>query len=160
MKKRLEYAFTSSVLVAIAWGLYAGRGWNATTALFPRAVGFPMLLVVAAILLMGMAKGRGRENDSTEHRDAADADFIFRRTSARMARYFGWLFLFVVAIWAIGITLAIPIYVLAYMKIEGDYGWWKCVVYASVTAGFITIVYGHLFQVAWPDGALFRSLAP
>jgi hypothetical protein len=27
-----------------------------------------------------------------------------------------------------------------------------------VTAGLITVVYSYLFRVAWPEGALLRSL--
>lgn len=158
MKKRLELAFTLSVLGAIAWGLYAGRGWNATTALFPRAVGFPMLFLLTGILGMGMVKGRGRGIDRNGKPDDALPDSAFRETAARMARYFGWLLGFVVAIWAIGISFAIPVYILAYMKIEGRYGWRTCVTYASVTAGLITVVYSYLIRVAWPEGALLRGL--
>ena len=152
MKRRLELAFTLSVLGAVSWGLYAGRGWNATTALFPRAVGVPMLFLLIAILGMAIVKGRnGNPGD-------VDPDSAFRETAARMARYFGWLLGFVVAIWAIGISFAIPVYILAYMKMEGRYGWRTCVLYASVTAGLITVVYGGLFRVAWPEGAVLRSL--
>jgi hypothetical protein len=158
MKKRLELAFTSSLLVAISWGLYAGRGWNATTALFPRAVGFPMLFLLIGILGMEAAKGRSREHDRNGHSEDLDPEAVFGERAARMMRYFGWLLGFVVAIWAIGIALAIPIYILTYMRIEGRYAWRTCVVYASVTAGLITIVYGYLFRVAWPEGALLRSL--
>ena len=152
MKRRLELAFTLSVLGAVSWGLYAGRGWNATTALFPRAVGFPMLFLLIGILGMGIVKGRNGKPDDV------DADSAFRETAARMARYFGWLLGFVVAIWAMGISFAIPVYILAYMKIEGRYGWRACVTYASVTAGLITVVYSYLFRVAWPEGAVLRSL--
>jgi cytochrome c oxidase subunit IV len=158
MKKRLEFAFTLSLLAAISWGLYAGRGWNATTALFPRAVGFPMLFLLIGILGVGIVKGRGQRNDRNGNPDAVDPDSTFRETAARMARYFGWLLGFVVAIWAIGISFATPIYILAYMKTEGRYGWRTCVMYASVTAGLITVVYSYLFRVAWPEGALLRSL--
>ena len=158
MKRRLEFAFTLSLLVAISWGLYAGRGWNATTALFPRAVGFPMLFLMIGILGMETVKRRNRENDRNGCPEEGDPDAMFRERAARMVRYFGWLFGFVVLIWAIGISFSIPIYILAYMKIEGKYGWWECVVCASVTAGLIAIVYGYLFRVAWPDGALLRSL--
>jgi cytochrome c oxidase subunit IV len=158
MKKKLEYAFTLSLLLAIAWGLHAGRGWNATTALFPRAVGFPMLLLLIGILGVGVVRERGRSRDRDRHREDGDPDSSFRATAARMARYFGWLLGFVVAIWAIGISLSIPIYVSAYMRVEGKYAWPRCLAYAAATAGLITIVYGYLFRVAWPEGALLRSL--
>jgi hypothetical protein len=158
MKKKLEYAFTLSLLVAISGGLYAGRGWNATTALFPRAVGFPMLFLLTGILGRGIAGGRGQESRRNGRLEDAESDSLFRKGAARMVRYFGWLLLFVVAIWAVGISLSIPIYILAYMKVEGKYGWRRCALYASVTAALITIVYSYLFRVAWPEGALLRSL--
>jgi len=116
----------------------------------------PVLLI--GILLTGLVQGRGRPGDRNGGPEDVDADSAFREMAARMARYFGWLLSFVALIWAIGISLAIPIYILAYMKIEGRYAWRSCVLYASVTAGLITVVYGYLFRVAWPEGALLRSL--
>lgn len=151
MKRVLEYAFTSSLLAGIAWGLWSGRGWNATTALFPRAVGVPMLGVLAGILAMEIARGRRRES-------AGDGDPAFRERAGRMARYFGWLLGFVAAIWAVGMSWSIPIYILAYMRVEGRYGWGRCVVHAAVTAGLIAIVFGQAFRVAWPEGVLLRVL--
>jgi hypothetical protein len=159
MKRIVEYGFTSSLLIVIASALYAGRHWNATTALFPRAVGVPMFGVVLAILVTEIVKGRSRANGGDGDREDVDPDSTFRQRAGRMTRYFGWLFAFVAAIWAIGISYSIPLYILAYMRVEGRYGWWKCVVYASVTAGFIGIAYSYVFRVAWPEGALLRGLS-
>jgi hypothetical protein len=157
MKRTLGYAFMSSLLVAVSYGLYAGRHWNAKTALFPRAVGFPMAGLLAVILVMEVAKGRRRTERGGDG-EGVDSDAEFRATSSRMLRYFGWLFGFVGAIWAIGMSYSIPIYILAYMRVEGRYGWGKCVAYAAATAGLITVVYNYAFRVAWPEGALLRGL--
>jgi hypothetical protein len=159
MKRIVEYVFTSSVVVAIACALYAGRGWNATTALFPRAVGVPTLVLVIAILVVEVARGRRGEGGSGSLA-AAEPDAAFGATARRMVRYFGWLLGFVLAVWAIGLSYAIAVYILAYLRVEGRYGWLKCVVYASVTAGLIAVVYSQVFRVAWPEGALLRSLNP
>jgi phosphoenolpyruvate synthase/pyruvate phosphate dikinase len=45
------------MMIAIAVGLYAARGWNSTTALFPRVVGFPILALTIAILAVDIKKG-------------------------------------------------------------------------------------------------------
>lgn len=158
MKRIVEYVFTLSLLIGISCALYAGRNWNATTALFPRAVGVPMLGVVMGIFVMEIVERRSRANGGNGDVENGDRDSMFRQTAGRMVRYFGWLFAFVAAIWAIGISYSIPIYLFAYMRIEGRYGWWKCVIYSSLTGGLIGIVYGYVFRVAWPEGALLRSL--
>jgi hypothetical protein len=153
MKNRVQYVFTSLLIIAVAVGLYAAKGWNSTTALFPRVVGFPMLALTIAILAVDIKKGRRQDNDGEGN---GNAEFI--TTTGRMVRYFGWLIGFVVLIWAIGIVYSIPIYIFSYMKIEGRYGWFKCGTYAVVMTAFIAILFDYVFGVAWPEGVLLSIL--
>jgi hypothetical protein len=153
MKNILQYGFTSFFIIMIAVCLYLAKDWNSATALFPRAVGFPMLVLMIVILARDIKNGRRRDKDG---KTADDVEFI--KKTGRMARYLAWLIGFIILTWAIGIDYTIPIYIFSYMKIEGKYGWLKCGIYAAATTAFTFILFEYVFRVAWPEGALFGIL--
>ena len=67
MTNIIQYAFTSLWIIAVAVALYGSRNWNSTTALFPHAVGFPILALLVVILAVDIRKGRRRkEKGETE----------------------------------------------------------------------------------------------
>ena len=149
----MQYGFTSFLIIMTAVFLYIAKDWNSTTALFPRVVGFPMLVLTIAILAIDIKNGRRQDKDGE-----ADDDVEFKTRNSHMVKYFAWLIGFVFLVWAIGIDYTIPIYIFSYMKIEGKYGWLKCGIYAVATTAFITILFEYVFRVAWPEGALIRIL--
>ena len=153
MKNIMQCGFTSFFIIMIAVCLYMAKDWNSATALFPRVVGFPMLVLMIAILAIDIKNGRRQDKNGK-----TDDDVEFKKKTGRMVKYLGWLIGFVVLIWAIGIVYSIPIYIFSYMKIEGKYGWLKCGIYAAGTTVFITILFEYVFRVAWPEGALLRIL--
>ena len=112
-----------------------------------------MLVITIAVLAVDIKKGLRQDENAEAQNDAE-----FKTTNLRMLKYFGWLVGFVFLVWAIGIKYTIPIYIFSYMKIEGKYGWLKCVIYAIATTVFITILFEYIFRVAWPEGALLRIL--
>lgn len=153
MKSIIQYGFTSLLIIITAIFLYLAKDWNFETGLFPRVVGFPMLLITIAILVVDIKKGL-RQNKNAE----AENDAEFKTTNLRMLKYVTWLIGFVFFVWAIGIKYTIPIYIFSYMKIEGKYGWLKCGIYAIAMTVFVTILFEYIFRVAWPEGALLRIL--
>jgi hypothetical protein len=154
MKSIMQYGFTLLLIIAVAVALYASRNWNATTALFPKAVGFPMLALLVAVLAMDIKKGRRRkENGKTD----GDGDRKFSTATKLTLLYLAWLAGFVVLAWAIGLLYSIPIYIFTYMRIQGRISWLRCGVFAVAATVFVYI-FGSMFQMAWPEGALLSIL--
>ena len=149
----MQYGFTSLLIIMTAVFLYLAKDWNFETGLFPRVVGFPMLVITIAILVVDIKKGLRQDKDGD-----ADGDAEFKTMTLRMVKYFAWLIGFILLVWAIGIEYTIPIYIFSYMKIEGKYGWLKCGIYAVAMTAFITLLFQYVFRVAWPEGALLRIL--
>jgi hypothetical protein len=153
MENILQYTFTSLWIIALAIALYVSRNWNSTTALFPHAVGFPMLALLIAVFAADIIRGlRQKKNGVT------DGDREFSTTTSRMVIYSGWLIGFVALIWAIGIVYSIPIYIFSYMKIQGKYSWLKSGIYAATATAFVVILFDYVFHAAWPEGALLSIL--
>ena len=62
-----------SSLVAVA--LYVSRNWNSTTALFPHSVGYSLLALLVAILVVDILKGR-RQKEKGETESDDDRKFL------------------------------------------------------------------------------------
>ena len=151
MTNIIRYAFTSLWIIALAVALYGSRNWNSTTALFPHAVGFPILAVLVVILVVDIRKGRRRkEKGETE----SDEDRKFLHDNRWMMLYLGWLLGFAFLVWAIGMVYAIPIYVFSYMTLQGKYGWLKAAIYAVAASALVFTLFQFVFKVAWPAGEL------
>ena len=154
MKNILQYTFTSLWIIALAIALYVSRNWNSTTALFPQAVGFPMLALLVAILVVDIKKGQRQK----ENAKAADDDREFSFKNRSMTIYLSWLVGFAVLVWAVGLVYSVPIYIFSYMKIQGKYSWLKSAIYAAVTTAFIVVLFQYAFKVSWPEGDLLSIL--
>jgi len=155
MKNILQYAFTLLWIIAVAVALYVSRNWNSTTALFPHAVGFPILALLVAILVVEIQKGRRqKEKGETE----ADDDREFSVKNRAMTLYLGWLLGFAFLVWAIGMVYSIPVYIFSYMTIQGKYHWLKSGIYAVAATALVFILFQYAFGVAWPEGELIYML--
>lgn len=150
MKKTLNHGFTAALIVASAAGLLATIGWNSTTALFPRAVCIPTLLLAVAILLRDI---RAERRTPAQAR-AADAATEAAVPYGAVALRFAWLVGFLSVIWALGLVAAIFLFVMAYMARLGGYGWGRSFVFAALTACAVYLVFNVAFEVVWPQGAL------
>jgi phosphatidylserine synthase len=152
MTNIIRYAFTSLWIIALALALYISRNWNSTTALFPHAVGFPILAVLVLIFVVDIGKGRRRK----EEEEAEDREFLTK--NRWMILYLGWLVGFALLIWAVGMVYSIPIYIFSYMTLQGKYSWLKSGIYAAAATVFIFLLFQYAFSVAWPEGVLVSLL--
>ena len=152
MTNIIQYVFTSLWIIALAVALYVSRNWNPTTALFPHAVGFPILALLVVILVVDIRKGRRRK----EKGEAEDREFLTK--NRWMTLYLGWLVGFALLIWAIGMVYSIPIYLFSYMTIQGKYGWLKSGLYAVGATAFVFLLFQYAFRVSWPQGELLIML--
>lgn len=76
MKNVMQYGFTSLVICFTAVGLYASKDWNSTTALFPRAVGFPVIALGIAILLLDIKNTRRLDRNRSKSSINGDVEFV------------------------------------------------------------------------------------
>jgi hypothetical protein len=148
LKDKLDYIFTSCAILAIAIGLVESRDWNSTTALFPRVIGLPALGLCIAVLVMSIRRGRQQkgEKENPEYVKSVKIAVIL----------FAWIIGFILLIWTIGINIAIPVYVLSYMKVQGGYRWLPSAITAASVSGFVYLVFNVIFRIAWPDSLIQR----
>jgi hypothetical protein len=68
--------------------------------------------------------------------------------------FFGWLVAFLGSMAVIGLIPTVPIFVIAYMRLEGPEKWKHAVIMAVVMMTLIYIVFDQLLTIPWPPSLL------
>jgi hypothetical protein len=79
----------------------------------------------------------------------------------RGAVFFGWMLAFMGSMATIGLLPTVPLFVIGYMRIEGNERWSIVVPMALCVTAFIYTVFDQLLAIPWPQtelGNLFPAL--
>ena len=157
MKNIIKTIFTSLIIIAVAVGLYVAKDWNSTSALFPRLVGFPLLALSIIVLLIDLTNAQRQKKAAVQEKQIEEAIAFRKKLNASML-LFGWLIWLIVLIWAIGVNVAVPIYIFPYMKIKGEFSYLKSSLSAIFTGLGVFLIFNVIFSVVWPQGALQKIM--
>jgi hypothetical protein len=153
----------ASLLTLIFLGVFVyavvtGWEWTFVAKLMPLYVVAVPGLILALIQLWRdlvspaavVEGGGGVAMDETFRTDLA-RNVETRRTLG----FFGWFAGAAVAIWLVGITFALPLFVLLYSLLEGRERWWVSLLLAGGCYAFLWGLFEGFFKVIWPSGYLF-----
>lgn len=156
MRPRAQVLFSLCIVLFAAWALYSTRDWPIKTALYPRVVGVPLLLLAVAefvLSLRGTPEGQGRAVD-VEFATFVAPELAARRTIVAVA----WLGSFFLAIILLGFPRAIPLFVFAYLRGQGRESWILSVTLAAVAwLGFYGL-FIRLLHLPFAPGLLWQML--
>jgi TctA family transporter len=71
--------------------------------------------------------------------------------------FFGWMVAFLCSMAVIGLIPTVPIFVIAYMRLEGPEKWRHAVIMAAVMTTLIYVVFDQLLNIPWPPTLLGTS---
>jgi hypothetical protein len=164
-------------LVIIAWFVvmvYEASFWNFKARIVPTIVGTVAIGFAAMSLLHNMfskpaARGAGGlahqvvTGGGGMHMDlASDTDHIEPRTVVLRAMiFFGWLIAFMASMATIGLIPTVPLFVIAFMRIEGRESWRLVLPQAIFLTLFIYVMFDQLLTIPWPPtllGDLFPGI--
>lgn len=84
-----------------------------------------------------------------------------RTVILRAAIFFGWFLAFMASMAVIGLIPTVPLFVIAYMRLENREPWKLVLAQAAGLTLFIYVVFHRLLTVPWPEtllGTLFPAL--
>jgi hypothetical protein len=90
-----------------------------------------------------------------------DDDFgdLSAQTVARRAvAIAGWLALFLVMIWLIGMLPAVLVFIIAYMRVEGREPWWLTLAVSILMTIGCYVLFDQLLRVVWPQTVLGQAI--
>lgn len=168
---RIEDLFYVLAIGVAGYMLIAAQPWAFTARIGPTVVASTML--VAACLSFFFILFSRHEPGEPGARAAMDLGLYMDLESGndglrsheiilRAAIFFGWFVGFLLVMALIGLIPAVPILIVAFMRLEGRERWGLTLIYAAVTTLLIYLVFERTLHIAWPStylGTMFPSLA-
>jgi hypothetical protein len=148
-----------AVVTAIIAGyaLYSSLDWPFRTALFPRVIGVPLLLLAlleTALCTFGSEKER--EGHAVDFEFTTDVDpAIARRRTLEIA---AWTLGFFGLILVVGFPLAVPLFVFLYLKVVGKERWLLALTLTVLSWLFMEGLFNRLLHIPFPEGWIFSLL--
>lgn len=160
MKSPVGKIIMDCFVIAMAGGVtVTSLRWPFKTALFPAAIAFPVFLMAAIDLLWNLfgkqkegAKGPTGDFKLTEGLDPA---VEVRRTVSM----FAWVLGFFLIILLVGFTIAIPLFFLLFLRLQGKEGWKMSIGLAAVAWLSFYGLFVWLLNIPFAEGWILRMFS-
>lgn len=157
MRRNSQALFALVILAFGVWALLATQGWRIHTALYPRVIGVP-LVVLAAIEVVLSLRGKQEAVDhqamDTGLSTALPAPIALQRTIAA----FAWVVGFFLIIVLVGFPVAIPVFVFANLRFQGRESWVLSTVLAAIAWLTFELVFDRVLHLPFAEGLLWQVL--
>src|SRR5688572_7287556 len=140
-------------MLVCGYGIITAWDWPSKAALFPLAIGIPLFFLAAAEaawLLLGPREGKTQALDFQLSANA--------KSLPRTALAIAWLLGFFAAIVLLGLPVAVPLFVLLYLKLQGGEGWLLSIVMTAAVWGIFYGLFDQLLHLPFPAGWLLGFL--
>ena len=149
MHKKASLGLGLAVMLVAAWAVLSALEWPWKPALFPLAIGVPLFCLAAGETLWSVLRPHEHVQAKDFQMSAGIVPSLARR---RTAAAMGWIAGFFAAIVLLGFPLAVPLFMVLYLKLQGREGW---IVSLALTAVVWALFYGlfdRLLHLPFPAG--------
>jgi hypothetical protein len=137
-------------MIASGYGVIAATAWPWKAALFPLVIGIPLFCLAAAEALWTLFGAAPASDEAKDFQLSIGKDTVRRTLIAT-----GWILAFFAAIVLAGFPVAVPLFVLAYLKLQGREGWILSIVITAAVWGVFYGLFDQLLHLPFPAGWLF-----
>jgi TctA family transporter len=151
-----------------AYMLYAAQDWAFSARIGPTIVGWTAVIFGSISFLYGIfSKARAAtatagatpatSAHAEMHMDLAiedDPSLTNWDIVLRAGIFFGWFLAFMASLAVIGFLPTLPLFMLAYMRLEGREPWWLSLLFTIIVLTTTYLVFDHLLHVPWPRSFL------
>ncbi len=157
MRVKPESLFSLMVAAAAAAALVLTAPWSIKTALYPRTIAVPLLVLALTEFVFSL---RARPAADAVHAmdfklsEGVDPKVALQRTLS----IFAWIFGFFAAIVLLGFPIAVPVFVFAYLRGAARAPWVLTVGLVAVAWAVFNGLFVRLLHLPFPPGLLLRAL--
>jgi hypothetical protein len=141
-------------MIASGYGVVAATAWPMKAALFPLVIGVPLFCLAAAEALWTLFGSEAAETAEAKDFQLSIGTDTVRRTLAAT----GWILAFFAAIVLLGFPIAVPLFVLLYLKLQARGGWVLSLVMTLAIWGVFYGLFDLLLHLPFPAGWLLTWL--
>ncbi|MFM1814647.1 MAG: hypothetical protein RLZ98_1342 [Pseudomonadota bacterium] len=154
--------FNVLVLCVFCYAIWEASFWNVKANIVPTIVGFIGLTAATFALLTNMARASAEERaiasggkvggSQSMHMDldSGTGHLPVKTVITRGAIFYSYLIGFMISMATIGLIPTVPLFVILFMRIEGNEPWRLVLPQAVFMTIFIYIVFDQLLTIPWP----------
>ena len=154
MHKKASLVLSVVVMIASGYGVVAATAWPWKAALFPLVIGVPLFCLAAAEALWTLFGSAACAAHATDF-ELAIGDDSWRRTVVAI----GWMLGFFAAIVLLGFPIAVPLFMVLYLKMQGREAWLLTIAMTLAVWGVFYGLFVYLLHLPFPSGWLFEWFA-
>jgi len=143
--------FSLFLIAVAAYAVRSAWGWAFKASLFPLSVSIPLILLAAAQLLLDLfGKAETASGPSVDLEFGADVppEIARRRVSAVLL----WIAGFILLVFLLGFPVAVPVFMLSYLKLQSGAGWRQSIGITVGAWGFFYIVFERVIRLQFEAG--------
>jgi Kef-type K+ transport system membrane component KefB len=141
------------LIVVGAYAVHSALRWSFKTALFPLSVSIPLIVLVAAQLLLDLfGKAETASGPAIDLELAADVPPDVARR--RVINIFFWIAGFILLVFLLGFPIAVPLFILCYLRLQSHESWWLSLSLTAIAWGFFYGVFERLIHLRFEDGLI------
>jgi putative tricarboxylic transport membrane protein len=163
MHRKYEIAFSLFIVLVVAWFVWQAvgsggllgppfpRGWGQRSALFPLVIGIPTLALAILQLSLDVRGARASKVPPSAPVEAeVPPELARRRTIVILVTILG----FVLLVWLVGFSLAIPISTLLYLRFGAGETWRLSLILTAIAGISFELIFVRGLNVPMPEGLL------
>ena len=147
MHSKASLALSIGVMAVAGYGVFEASAWPWKAALFPLVICVPLFCLAATEALWVLFGSPAAETDATDFQ-LSGGPGAARRTLAAI----GWMLGFFAVIVLAGFPVAVPLFVLLYLRLQGGERWALSIVTALVAWAVFYGLFDYLLHVPFPAG--------
>jgi hypothetical protein len=152
------YLVVNFVYLAIVSAIVAqALSFGGEAGLVPLVIGIPTLAMILISIGGRLLPLPSREEPARAPAAAAPEDVA---SWSRGGVIIAWVAGFFLSIFLFGFYWSVPLYTLAFLKVEGRRSWLKCAITAAVLWAVVYVSFGMLMGQGLFKGVLFHALLP
>ena len=142
MARKASLALAILIALAAGYAVFAAYGWPKKAALFPLAIGIP-LLCLGLIEAVWSFRSKDAETEPAPR---------------GIALPWAWMFAFFAIIVLFGFPIAVAAFVLIYLKVQAKEGWVFSIVLTALVWGAFYGLFDAMLHLPFPAGWVFEWL--
>ena len=165
--------FPAALLCLFLTMLYQSIGWSFEARIIPTIVGTGAILFCTLSLANDIFKRTVEQGGLADKAKAVVSEKIHMDIASKTAHlpgdvilirgfmFFGWMVGFLCSMALIGLIMTVPIFIIAYMRIEGREKYRHAIIMAMIMVTLIYVVFDQLLAIPWPPtylGDFFPAL--
>jgi Tripartite tricarboxylate transporter TctB family len=152
--KNASLALSVLIMIVSGYGVVAATAWPWKAALFPLVIGIPLFCLAATEALWTLFGSAPAEAGEAKDFQLSIGTDTARRTLVAS----GWILAFFAAIVLLGFPIAVPLFVILYLKLQARESWLLSIVMTAAIWGVFYGLFDLILHLPFPAGWLLAWL--